>query len=144
MSEQDNLHQNREAFEAFNAHDAARWAQTLDEGFVWDTDTLPASVTGREAAQQTFQAYFNAFPDLHFDIEQELASGDFVVARWRATGTHQGELMSIPPTNRPTDESISMGVQSLSTQTGNPLASGFTGTRERCCGKWVSYRVLAR
>jgi steroid delta-isomerase-like uncharacterized protein len=44
--------------------------------------------------------YVRAFPDLHFEIEQILASADYVITRWRATGTHGGELMGIPPTNR--------------------------------------------
>ena len=42
------------------------------------------------------------FPDLHFDMIQILADGEFVVSRWTAKGTHRGELMGIPPTNRRT------------------------------------------
>lgn len=44
--------------------------------------------------------YFNAFPDLHFETEQVLASGDYVVVRWQASGTHKGEFNGIAPTNR--------------------------------------------
>jgi steroid delta-isomerase-like uncharacterized protein len=44
--------------------------------------------------------YVRAFPDLHIEIAQTLAEGDFVVSRWTATGTHRGELMGLPPTNR--------------------------------------------
>ncbi len=44
--------------------------------------------------------YFKAFPDLHFDVEQIITSGDYVVGRWRATGTHKGEFNGIEPTNR--------------------------------------------
>jgi len=47
--------------------------------------------------------YMQAFPDLHFEIEQIFSSGDYVTLRWRATGTHRGELMGIPPTNRPAE-----------------------------------------
>ena len=46
------------------------------------------------------KVYVTAFPDLRLDTEQMLAKDDFVVTRWRATGTHNGPLMSIPPTNR--------------------------------------------
>ncbi len=46
------------------------------------------------------EMYLHAFPDLHFEIEQMLACGDYVVTRWHSTGTHKGELMGIPATNR--------------------------------------------
>lgn len=34
------------------------------------------------------KAYVTAFPDLRFDIDQMLASGEFVVTRWTASGIH--------------------------------------------------------
>ncbi len=67
---------------------------------MWESDTLPAPLNGRDAAMQAMQMYLGAFPDLHFDIEQALASGDYVVVRWRSTGTHRGEFTGIAPTNR--------------------------------------------
>lgn len=100
MSEQENLQVVRKAFEAWNAHDPDRLVALLGEEFVSESDTLPATVRGREAQRQVMQTYIRAFPDLHFEIEQMLASGDYVVTRWRAAGTHRGELMGIPPTNR--------------------------------------------
>jgi len=57
-------------------------------------------MAGREVGRQFMQIYVGAFPDLRLDNEQILGSGDFVVARWPATGTHRGELMGIAPTNR--------------------------------------------
>jgi predicted ester cyclase len=41
-----------------------------------------------------------AFPDLKVTSEFELADGDKVVMRWTAAGTHNGELMGIPPTGK--------------------------------------------
>ena len=40
------------------------------------------------------------FPDMHLHVEDVLPSGDKVVARVTITGTHDGELMGIPPTGR--------------------------------------------
>jgi ketosteroid isomerase-like protein len=65
MSEQENLGMVRESFEAFNAHDAGRFAALLDEAYVWESDTLPAPLMGPEAARQGAQIYLTAFPDLH-------------------------------------------------------------------------------
>ena len=42
----------------------------------------------------------NAFPDVHFTVEDEIADKDKVVLRWNATATHRGEFMGIPGTNR--------------------------------------------
>jgi steroid delta-isomerase-like uncharacterized protein len=41
-----------------------------------------------------------AFPDLHFTIEDLVAEGDKVVARWTMQGTHQGEYVGIAPTGK--------------------------------------------
>jgi len=40
----------------------------------------------------------SAFPDVHFSVEDQVVEGDKVVTRWRGSGTHQGNLMGIPPT----------------------------------------------
>jgi len=100
MSEQDNLRIARQAFDAWNAHDPERYVKNLDEKWRAESDTLPAPLSGRAAARDFMKLYVTAFPDLHFNIDQMLASGDFVVTRWTATGTHRGPLMSVQPTNR--------------------------------------------
>jgi steroid delta-isomerase-like uncharacterized protein len=41
-----------------------------------------------------------AFPDLRFTIDDQIASGDQVVTRWTATGTHLGPFQGIPPTGK--------------------------------------------
>jgi steroid delta-isomerase-like uncharacterized protein len=57
-------------------------------------------VRGRDGAAQFFAMLHQAFPDIHFTIEDQIADGDRVVTRWTATGTHQGEFQGIAPTNR--------------------------------------------
>jgi steroid delta-isomerase-like uncharacterized protein len=55
-------------------------------------------VHGPEGAKQYFAMLRQAFPDLHFTIEEQIADGDRVVTRWTATGTHTGTFQGIPPT----------------------------------------------
>ena len=39
-----------------------------------------------------------AFPDTRCTVEDVIAEGDRVVARWTMTATHQGEWRGVPPT----------------------------------------------
>lgn len=55
---------------------------------------------GPEGFKQFVSAYRNAYPDVHFAIEDMIAEGDMVVTRWTARGTHKGELMGIAPTGK--------------------------------------------
>ena len=41
-----------------------------------------------------------AFPDMHWDTEEQIAEGEKVVSRFTWTGTHRGEFLGIPPTGR--------------------------------------------
>ena len=42
----------------------------------------------------------NAFPDITYTVEELIAEGDKVVARWSAEGTHLGDFVGIPPTHK--------------------------------------------
>jgi predicted ester cyclase len=52
------------------------------------------------ALKQFVGALCDAFPDLHFTIDDIVAEGDKVVVRYTWTGTHKGGFMGIPPTNK--------------------------------------------
>jgi hypothetical protein len=50
--------------------------------------------------KQFLTALFNAFPDLHFAIEDILAEGNKVAFRLAVTGTHSGVFQGIPSTGK--------------------------------------------
>lgn len=102
MSSQDNLKLIRQVFDAWNAHDPERYVKLLDEKWAVESDTLPATMSGRDAARQFMHTYVSAFPDLHFELTQTLSEGEYVVTRWTVTGTHRGELMGMAPTQKRT------------------------------------------
>jgi predicted ester cyclase len=52
---------------------------------------------GIEPIKAVLQSFFDAFPDIVFKIEDQLAEGDRVATRWSAQGTHQGEWRGFPP-----------------------------------------------
>ena len=39
----------------------------------------------------------SAFPDLHLDLQDVIAEGDRVAIRYTLQGSHEGELMGLPP-----------------------------------------------
>ena len=51
-----------------------------------------------EAAKQGAANFRRGFPDVISTIEDLIAEGDKVVARWRSRATHQGDYMGIAPT----------------------------------------------
>jgi steroid delta-isomerase-like uncharacterized protein len=63
---------------------------------------LPGMPNGPEGSKMLIKAYRNAFPDLHFTIDEQIVEGNTVVTRWSAHGTHTGELAGIPATGKRT------------------------------------------
>jgi steroid delta-isomerase-like uncharacterized protein len=55
-------------------------------------------VRGIEGIKRFVSMIRSALPDLRVTLEDDIAEGNKVVSRWRAQGTHQGELMGIAPT----------------------------------------------
>ena len=68
--------------------------------FVSHDPASPDFGRGPEALKRMVKHYTEAFPDTRFTIDEMISEGDRVVARWSVTGTHQGRLGDIPPTNR--------------------------------------------
>lgn len=56
---------------------------------------------GPEDVKRFIGEFRQAFPDFRTTIEYQVAEGDMVVTRWRASGTHQGEFRGVAPTGRP-------------------------------------------
>ena len=66
----------------------------LADGFVEHEET-PGLAPTKEGVLEFFRMYRAAFPDLRMDPEDVVASGEKVVARVRATGTHGPELTGV-------------------------------------------------
>ena len=77
---------------------------TLDEALqeVYADDIVmhepDEDVRGIDGLTQFVSMIRSAVPDLRVTLEDDIAEGKKVVSRWRAQGTHQGELMGIAPT----------------------------------------------
>ena len=73
--------------------------ELLAEDFV-DHNSPPGLPQGREGFKIFAGMYLKAFPGVKMTVDDIIAEGDRVVARWTANGTHKGELMGIAPTGK--------------------------------------------
>jgi predicted ester cyclase len=62
----------------------------------------PGAPRGPEGMIHTFNRILRpALPDLTVEIHDQIAEGDKVTTRKTIRGTHRGELLGVPATNRP-------------------------------------------
>ena len=57
-------------------------------------------IRGLKDYKQSTSESYNASPDLHFTIDDMVFEEDKVAVRFTLTGTHKGEFMGRPPTNK--------------------------------------------
>ena len=92
----------RRMYELLSAGDIDGFGDLVAEDFV-EHEQTPGIEPTKEGVKQLFRMYTAAFPDLRMEAQDVLASGDKVVARVRATGTHQAEFMGIAATGKSVD-----------------------------------------
>jgi steroid delta-isomerase-like uncharacterized protein len=61
---------------------------------------FPGQGPGREGLKFVLNSMFAAFPDLKWTVHEQIAEGEKVVSRFTWTGTHKGEFMGIPATDK--------------------------------------------
>jgi predicted ester cyclase len=67
---------------------------------VIDHQPLPGQGLGLDGIKQLVALYHAVFPDLSVSTDDVVSSGDRVVVRWTATGTHQGDQLGVPATGK--------------------------------------------
>ncbi len=90
----------RVAEEIFNQGELDLADELYTPDYVLHDPSLPEDLHGPEGLKQYAAMNLGAFPDARVTVEDQIAEGDMVATRWRATGTHTGELMGILPTGR--------------------------------------------
>ncbi|MEM4316091.1 MAG: ester cyclase [Nitrososphaerota archaeon] len=74
----------RKAVDSYNRRDLDFIDELYDKGFLYHGN-------GEMMA---------AFPDMHIHVDEIFTSGDRLCYRMTVSGTHKGELLGLPPTNR--------------------------------------------
>ena len=98
MSEENKALSRRAIEEIFVAGNLDVVDEIVSEEHVHHDPAIPEEGRGREHFKEFASMYRSAFPDIHLQIEDQIAEGDRVATRWVASGTHEGDLMGISPT----------------------------------------------
>jgi steroid delta-isomerase-like uncharacterized protein len=80
--------------EYWRTGDADAFDEVVAPDFVHHAPGLPPDLEGMKQTLPMFRA---AFPDMRLTEEDVIAEGDKVVDRVTVRGTHEGELMGVPP-----------------------------------------------
>lgn len=86
--------------EAIERLDAGALARDHAEDGIVESPVAGGTINGRAAIERTYQAFFNAFPDLKSETEDLVIDGDRVVWFFTASGTDQGGFMGLAPTGK--------------------------------------------
>jgi steroid delta-isomerase-like uncharacterized protein len=86
--------------EAWNRGDVAVLDELLAPDYVNHTPSTPNPPPGPEGLKPIILALRRAFPDLHYEIKDVIATENAVTIRVVMTGTHRGDLFGLPPTGR--------------------------------------------
>ena len=87
--------------EVWNKKNLAAVDELMAAKYVHHDPQTPKFPDGSEGYKQLVSHYLKAFPDCHFTIDQEIQEGDVAVTHWTVTGTHRGDLPTLPATGRP-------------------------------------------
>lgn len=94
-----NIETLKKMYVAFNAHNVDGFVKNVTDDQV-DHAAPPDQQKGKENLRQFLTMFFKAFPDAKFEVEQFATNGDIVMAYANWSGTHKGDFMGIPPTNK--------------------------------------------
>jgi steroid delta-isomerase-like uncharacterized protein len=94
----DNEQQLRKLIELTNQHDVE-----AIQGLLADDMRFTNPITGasdREGMRNIHSTIFKAFPDIQYGVDRMIVSDNTYVMECTLTGTHQNDLMGVPPTNK--------------------------------------------
>jgi len=100
MSEQNKVIVRRLFEELWNKGNLSVADQLFSPNYAHHDPSTPDFGRGPESERKRATLYRTAFPDLQLTIEDIIAEGETVMARWSCRGTHKGDLSGISPTGK--------------------------------------------
>ncbi len=99
MSKQDNIQTQQQFGEAANSGNLEKFRDLMTP-HVRDHDPAPDQGPGPEGFISFFTTMRTAFPDLKVEVEHLVADEENVAFAYTVTGTHKGDFMGVPATNK--------------------------------------------
>jgi steroid delta-isomerase-like uncharacterized protein len=97
MSEENKEKARRLMEEAFGQGKTEVIDEVLHSDFVcYDPNSESGEIRVVDTIKGEIEYFRSAVPDLTYTVEDQVAEGDKVVSRWKASGTHQGEFFGVP------------------------------------------------
>ena len=105
MSNQPGVEQNIQLIrdyetEIFHEHNAEKIPELVSDSFTYDNPLLSEPIRGANEFAAYLRETEEAFSDFTAPFDTVVADEDVVMAEWTFTGTHDGSLEGIPPTDR--------------------------------------------
>jgi steroid delta-isomerase-like uncharacterized protein len=89
-----------ELINAWNSHDFAQVEPFYSPDYQGYDVAQATPQFGIEGIKAALTHYWEAFPDLHFSLQNSVCEDDSICLFWVATGTHRGPILNIPATGR--------------------------------------------
>ncbi len=121
MSEQNKAIVRRLFEELWNKGNLSVADQLFSPNYTHHDPSTPDFGRGPESERKRATLYRTAFPDLQLTIEDIIAEGETVMARWSCRGTHKGDLSGIAPTGK----QFSISGVSIARLTNGKMAEGW-------------------
>jgi steroid delta-isomerase-like uncharacterized protein len=74
--------------------------QIIAETHALGDPTVSGRGVGPSAYRRQVERFVAGLPDLKFIVDDTISEGDKLVVYWTITGTHRGEFLGVPPTNK--------------------------------------------
>ncbi|EMD64861.1 hypothetical protein COCSADRAFT_199097 [Bipolaris sorokiniana ND90Pr] len=86
--------------EFINSGDATIGQEVVSESALFHVPFGPEPLKGLDGYMQILGMMRSAFPDISWTLQETIAEGDKVVARFETRGTHQGAFMGVPASGK--------------------------------------------
>jgi steroid delta-isomerase-like uncharacterized protein len=86
--------------ECWNQGNLNTVSELLADDCRYHDPVFPSLTSGAENIKNHIQTCRNGFPDLMFTTDDTIAERNEVVIHWTGMGTHKGQFLGMPPTNK--------------------------------------------
>ena len=87
-----------QVFDRLNQQDETVYTELYSADYGWYFPANNTEKLTREEEAGFVKLLWSAFPDIHWNIEEMITSGNSVMVRFTNTGTHEGEYQGLLPT----------------------------------------------